>query len=573
MPTDAFCESLAGDLLHGYEVYERDFARITREAKARFEARDPAGAQKDALERLDLYRRSLEKLVPELKARLEREKPGYADWTALRDAYARLIRSRDDLELAETFYNSVVRRLRATVGSDSESEFTRSGVERRPAKLGKPVFKAYFREGETWRLVEEILSDYAFAAQHRDIAGDARRAAVEIDRHLLAAWGIARFDIIEMARPVFYRSNAAFLIGKVRRKDQIIPLAMALLHTERGVALDAVLLGSNEVSIIFSYTHSYFHVEAEVPHRLVGFLKSMLPHKPVAELYTSLGYNRHGKTELYRDLVRHLGASDDLFVPARGEKGMVMIVFTLPSYDVVFKVIRDRFGYTKKTTRQAVMEKYRLVFRHDRAGRLVDAQEFERLEFRKNRFSEDLLRELVEGAPSCVKVVGDHVVIDHLYTERRLTPLNLYLKEAGPEKAREAALDYGSAIKDLAKANIFPGDVLLKNFGVTRQERVVFYDYDELCLLTDCRIRRFEEARHPGEELEPEPWYYVGENDIFPEEFRTFLGLGGELKDAFTAAHSDLFSVEFWDGMQKRLRDGEVADIFPYKEARRLGKA
>src|SRR6185503_2509662 len=112
-----------------------------------------------------------------------------------------------------------------------------------------------------------------------------------------------------------------------------------------------------------------------------------------------------------------------------------------------------------------------------------------------------------------------------LYTERRMTPLNLYLREVDSRHAQDAIVDYGEAIKDLARTNIFPGDMLLKNFGVTRHRRVIFYDYDELCLLTTCHFRDLPAARDDLEETGAEPWYYVGPHDIFPEEFLTFLGL------------------------------------------------
>jgi isocitrate dehydrogenase kinase/phosphatase len=262
--------------------------------------------------------------------------------------------------------------------------------------------------------------------------------------------------------------------------------------------------------------------------------------------------------------------STDQFEAARGERGMVMMVFTLPSYDVVFKLIKDRFSYTKKTTREQVMDRYRLVFRHDRVGRLVDAQEFEHLEFRKERFSEDLLKELLETCAETVSVDGGRVVIKHLYTERRVHPLNLFVREAPPEQVSDAVLDYGNAIKDLAAANIFPGDLLLKNFGVTRHGRVVCYDYDELTLLTECNVREFPKPSSADEELEAEPWFYVGENDFFPSELKTFLGFQGELRRLFESAHADLFTVEFWAGMQRRLARAEWADFFPYRKSRRL---
>ena len=295
-----------------------------------------------------------------------------------------------------------------------------------------------------------------------------------------------------------------------------------------------------------------------------------MPRKPIAELYISLGYNKHGKTELYRDLLRHLERSTDQFQIAPGARGMVMLVFTLPSYDVVFKVIKDSFDEPKRTTRREVMRRYQLVFKHDRGGRLVDAQEFEYLRFAKDRFAPALLAALLEQAGQTVTVEGDEVVIKHLYTERRLTPLNLHFQQVAGEQATEAVIDYGQAIKDLAATNIFPGDILLKNFGVTRHGRIVFYDYDELCLLTECQFREMPQSDDMDDDVAGEPWYAVGENDVFPEELATFLGLPPHLRAIFTRYHGDLFGVDFWATVQARHAAGEIIDIVPYKESRRI---
>jgi len=237
---------------------------------------------------------------------------------------------------------------------------------------------------------------------------------------------------------------------------------------------------------------------------------------------------------------------------------------------VVFKVIRDSFGPAKTVTRRAVLDGYRLVFARDRVGRLADAQEFEHLEFPRARFAPAVLDELLREAPSAVAVDGDRVVVRHCYTERQVTPLNLFLDGADPAAARHAILDYGDAVKDLAAADIFAGDLLLKNFGVTRHGRVIFYDYDELCLLSDCRFRALPEPRTLEDELAAEPWFYVGEHDVFPEEFLPFMLPPCPLRDEFLSRHRDLLTVRFWTDMQARQRAGEIVDFLPYRPDRRL---
>lgn len=554
-----------------FDAYQTGFKAITRRAKERFTRCDWAAMQRDAVERLDLYKVRVDAIVAELDELLADQVKRRALWSAMRAHYATLVAARNDVELAETFFNSVTRRIFATIGVDVNVEFVAPGAAG-SHNGAPPIFRAYDQPGSAQELVDAILREVAFDVRYDDWERDTHRAGTVIERRL-AADGIAGIERCEMVRAVFYRNKGAYLVGRITSRGQTIPLLIALLNSERGITIDAVLLEQDDVSIVFSFARSYFHVEVDQPRPLIAFLRTIMPLKPIAELYTSLGYNKHGKTELYRDLLNHIAHSDDQFEIAPGERGMVMIVFTLPSFDVVFKIIKDRFSYPKTTTRQDVLNRYQLVFKHDRVGRLIDAQEFEHLSFARDRFAPALLDELLQVAAQSVTVEGDQVVIKHLYTERRMTPLNLYLQQASPEAARAAVIDYGYTIKDLVAANIFPGDILLKNFGVTRHGRVVFYDYDELCLVTDCHFREMPPPRSDEEEYDAEPWFFVGENDVFPSEFQTFLGLPPELRAIFTERHGDLFGVAFWQQMQQRQRAGEVIDVFPYRQSRRLERA
>ncbi len=564
----------AQTILLGFDEYHTEFKTITRRAKIRFEQRDWHGMFTDAAERLDLYRETVNRTVAELRELLGDRANNKLVWASMKAVYSGLIADRDDWELAETFFNSVTRRIFTTVGVDEQIEFVDTDFESPPTQARRSVYRTYRRAASTKALVEQILRDFAlrepFHVPFANLSRDAALAAREIESHLRAVGALRVVERAEMVRAVFYRGKAAYLIGRLFSGSHLLPLVIALLHEPEGIVIDAVLLEENEVSILFSFARSYFHVDVERPYDLVRFLKSIMPRKRVAELYISIGYNKHGKTELYRDILNHLATTDDRFEIAPGQRGMVMAVFTLPAYDLVFKVIRDRFPPPKRTTRREVKEKYHLVFKHDRAGRLVDAQEFEYLKFDRRRFTDELLDELGRVAGQTVYVDGDYVVIRHAYVERRVIPLDIYVREADEEAAEAAVIDYGNAIKDLAATNIFPGDMLLKNFGVTRHRRVVFYDYDELCLLTDCRFRRLPPARTLEDELSGEPWFHVGPNDIFPEEFPRFWGLKGRLLEVFLEHHADLFDAEFWQQMQERIRSGEVINIFPYPQHKRL---
>ena len=553
-----------------FAAYHDRYHEITRLAKSRFEQCDWHGLHNDGVERLELYREVVASTVSSLEPRVQEHFNDGEFWGEVKSEYSRLIAGRKDYELAETFFNSVTLRVANDGCIDSGIQYVGTEHPENGHGVEEHAYKAYAKDSATVERVGEMLLDCAFECEFRCLEEDAAQIAEAIERHLQDTAQGEPVESIEVARPLFYRGKGAYIVGRVRTFTHTSPLMICMSNGEAGAYVDAVLLTENEVSIMFSFARSYFHVNTDEPSAIVRFLKTIMPRKPVAELYTQLGYNKHGKTELYRDLMRHLQRSDDKFEIAPGERGMVMIVFTLPSYDVVFKIIKDRFDYPKSTTRQEVRNRYYLVFKHDRGGRLVDAQEFEHLRFSVDRFSPELLDELLSVASNTVSVDGDEVVIKHLYTERRLVPLNLYLNRVGQQAAHNAVVDYGQAIKDLAATNIFPGDILLKNFGVTRHGRVVFYDYDELCLLTECRFREMPESEDPDDYMSSEPWFSVDEADVFPEEMKTFLGLPPELAEIFVEHHGELFTADFWNGLQARHNAGEVLEVLPYKEHRRL---
>ena len=489
-------------------------------------------------------------------------------WAVVKARHAEGLAGHPEREVAQTFFNSVTRRIFSTVGADPAIEYLD------PSPSGDSAFDPHLIERHVAPrpeagLIRRVLEAYRWSVPYAQLDRDAEQVAA-ILRERLAERSEAGPVTIEMLRPVFYRNKGAYLVGRILQGDLMLPVVLPLIHAERGIVVDAVLMSEDEASVVFGFSWSYFRVDAPRPRAMVEFLRSIMPLKRTDELYTAIGFNKHGKTELYRSLMQDLEHPEARFALAEGEEGMVMAVFMLPSFNTVFKIIKDSFGAPKNTTRQAVIDKYHFVFVRDRVGRLADAQEFEHLEFPRRCFPEELLQYLLTVAAATVRVEDDRVIIRQLYTERRVIPLNLFLRDADEAAACEAVLDYGNAIKDLAAADIFTGDMLLKNFGVTRHGRVICYDYDELCLLSECHFRRLPQPSSIEEEFAAEPWFHVGENDVFPEEFRAFLVPPGRVRDAFLAAHGDLLDVELWRGVQRRLENGEVFDVFPYRRSVRL---
>ena len=567
-PDVARCARL---IYEGFERYNRQFRRITDRARRRFEERDWKGQIQDIGERVELY----DKWCLTIQHQLRRELDAAADrrecWRQVRDLYGSRLENVPDAGFMKTFFNSISRRTFGTMGADGMLEFIPPPPDEGLESLAKRRYPCWHEVETGFR---RVLRDFRFREPYRDAGRDAHFMATEVLDHAgrlgMDASGFQRLEFIDSH---FFQGARAYLVGRIIHRRLTLPIVVAFENTGDGIRVDAVLLEESQVSNVFSYTRSYYFTDPTSVVGAVQFLHSILPRKPIDELYTVLGRLRQGKTERFRIFSDHLGRSRDRFVHTEGDLGLVMHVFTLRSFNLVFKVIRDRFGYPKNTTREQVVSKYRLVSRHDHAGRLIDTQEFLNLKLPADRFEPGLLAELLEGAAETVRREGDDLILNRVYIERRVRPLNLYVREASPDGAVAAILDYGQAIKDLAETNIFPGDLLLKNFGVTASGRVVFYDYDEVALVTECRFRELPEPDDDFPLMDPGATHYIGPHDIFPEEFIKFLAMEADLRRAFLAAHGDLLTARYWRDVKNRRLAGEITHVIPYRRTVRARAA
>lgn len=558
-PDRKLITELSQIIYDGFVHYNNLFHRITRRARTRFERRDWQGHQQDIVARVDLYEKSVRRIVLALRRHMGTRVKDRELWNAIRTYFGRRLEKVPDAGFIKTFFNSVTRRIFGTVGVDAKLEFVSSNLNADIELLKSLNLKRYPFWGSTEKIFGAILNDFSFTVPYaKSINSDIIQF---VESKFSKKNEYLRFEFIDS---FFYQSERAYLIGRIIMRDSISPIVIAFKNTGKGIVIDAVLMSEEEVSIVFSYTRSYYFADPNSVVGAVHFIHSILPRKPIDELYTVLGRLRQGKTERHRIFTEHLKSTSDQFVHTDGDRGLVMIVFTLPSYDLVFKIIRNKFGYPKTITRSQVIEKYKLVSKHDRAGRMIDTQEFLNLKFPVNRFSTELLDELLQEASNSVEVVDDNLLIKHVYIERRVRPLNLYINEVSREKAEQAVLDYGQALKDLARTNIFPGDLLLKNFGVTRHSRIIFYDYDEVSLITACNFRDIPNANNDVDELRSEAWYYVAPNDMFPEEFIKFLSMDKELRSLFLVVHGELLTAEYWREIKSLHQSGKVSLVVPY---------
>ena len=617
---------IAKAMMDGFNRHYRLFRTESARAKHRFETADWHGQQRAQRERIEFY----DLRVKECSNRLEREfkagEQGMDIWQQIKLHYIGLLVNHHQPELAETFFNSVTTKILHRSYFQNDFIFVRPAVSteyiENDESEKRPTYRSYYPGEESltqvlMRMVQDFELRLGFDDLPRDVASVAERLAARLGDAKLRA----NFQI-QVLTGLFFRNKGCYIVGKLINGFNELAFALPVLHGEPRVpvrpqpedrpfggdaaavlgqtssklVIDALLLGEDDLLVLFSFARAYFMVDMEIPSAYVQFLRSMMPRKPRNEIYNALGLAKQGKTLFYRDYLHHQRHSTDKFRIAPGIKGMVMLVFDLPSFPYVFKVIKDYYPPQKDTSRAQIKSKYLLVKQHDRVGRMADTLEYSEVAFPRDRFSDALIAEIEKFAPSQLEISDRdadgkmEVIIKHLYIERRMIPLNIYLQEAfdaggadpanltvaamrAREQIERGVVEYGNAIKDLVAANIFPGDMLWKNFGITRNGKVVFYDYDEIEYITDCKFRKVPTPRNEEEEMSGEIWYSVGPKDVFPETFAPFLLGNPMVRAVFMKHHADLLDAAFWQSHQARIAEGHVHDVFPYERERRLGRA
>ena len=564
---------IARTILDGFDKHYHLFRASSQRAKQQFETGDWKAAQIAARERIGYYDTRVRECVQAMEDEYAEEDLSDEVWREVKLHYMGMLIDHLRPELAETFFNTVCTKLLHRNYYHNDFIFVRpaTSTEYLESEDTPPSYRVYYPATDGLNFtIKRIVTNFQLNAKFEDLDRD----VALVEARLRENFGPAKLEPnhqIQVLASLFYRNKSAYIIGKGINGNKEYPFVIPVMHKRKAeLVLDTVIFDTMLITVLFSFTRAYFMVDMEVPSAYVQFIRSILPKKPRSEIYTMIGLQKHGKNLFYRDFLHHLKYSSDRIEAAPGIRGLVMLVFALPSFPYVFKLIKDSFPPPKETTKALIKEKYLLVKNHDRVGRMADTLEYSDVAFPRARFSEELLAEIRQYAPSLLEVNDDEVVIKHLYIERRMTPLNIWLTEAergGDMAAMEHGLkEYGSAIKDLVAANIFPGDMLYKNFGVTRHGRVVFYDYDEIEYITDCNFRKIPLPRNEEDEMSAEPWYPIAKNDVFPEQFGTFLLGNNNVRKYFMKHHADLLTAEYWQARKKRIVDGKVDDVFPYPQ-------
>lgn len=578
-------KQIAQTILEGYNRHFRIFSEITSGAKQRFEKADWKAERVNSRLRIEFYDKRVDESIEILRYQFEIDPFDDALWYLVKSYYTLLLQNHQQPELAETFYNSLFCRVFSKKYFHNKFIFVRSSVSTNYISSDVPSYRAYYPAKSGFLTsIRSALTQFGLDLPFEDIDRDTRFIAKDIFNIFKKARNSKKYKRkaelnfqFQVINALFYRNKAAYIVGKGINGHEEYPFAIPLLNNEKGgVYVDAFLLGEDSIARLFSFSYAYFMVLHPVPSAIVYFLNKLMPQKEIEALYSSIGLHKQGKNYFYRGFLHHLEYSSDEFILAPGIPGMVMSVFTLPSYPYVFKIIRDSFAPPKELTRDEVEAKYQLVKKHDRVGRMADMLEYSHVSLPFDRFTPELLEDLQQTCANSISIENNRLMLDHVYIERRMLPLNLEIELAGKENDDERIdqliKSYGDAIKELCAANIFPGDLLFKNFGVTRLNRVVFYDYDEIVYLTECNFRKIPKPRHPEDLMASEPWYSVAPNDVFPEEFGRFLLNNDKVRKSFMHYHADLLDADFWISKQQNIEQGIYEDVFPYLNRYRFNK-
>ncbi|HAX8195047.1 TPA: bifunctional isocitrate dehydrogenase kinase/phosphatase [Escherichia coli] len=561
---------IAQTILQGFDAQYGRFLEVTSGAQQRFEQADWHAVQQAMKNRIHLYDHHVGLVVEQLRCITNGQSTDAAFLLRVKEHYTRLLPDYPRFEIAESFFNSVYCRLFDHRSLTPERLFIFSSQpERRFRTIPRPLAKDFHPDHGWESLLMRVISDLPLRLRWQNKSRDIHY----IIRHLTETLGTDNLaeSHLQVANELFYRNKGAWLVGKLITPSGTLPFLLPIHQTDDGeLFIDTCLTTTAEASIVFGFARSYFMVYAPLPAALVEWLREILPGKTTAELYMAIGCQKHAKTESYREYLVYLQGCNEQFIEAPGIRGMVMLVFTLPGFDRVFKVIKDRFAPQKEMSAAHVRACYQLVKEHDRVGRMADTQEFENFVLEKRHISPALMELLLQEAAEKITDLGEQIVIRHLYIERRMVPLNIWLEQVEGQQLRDAIEEYGNAIRQLAAANIFPGDMLFKNFGVTRHGRVVFYDYDEICYMTEVNFRDIPPPRYPEDELASEPWYSVSPGDVFPEEFRHWLCADPRIGPLFEEMHADLFRADYWRALQNRIREGHVEDVYAYRRRQRF---
>ena len=568
---------IALTLIQGFNKHYTLFRQTCREAKTRFEHGDWLGVHRAVKERIRFYDDRVDECVERLHSEFDVENIDDATWQQIKLLYIGLLLNHKQPELAETFFNSVTTKILHRTYFHNDFIFVRPTISTENLEADTdPTYRSYYAKEDGLRgAIHSILTDFNWQRPFADLDRDIDAIYNAVRRFLK---GMPPREVnfqIQVLASAFYRNKAAYIIGKAINGATETPFAIPVMHNEEGkLVVDTILLDAWRIGLLFSLSRAYFMVDMEVPSGYVQFLRAIMPNKPRSEIYIMLGLGKQGKTMFFRDFIYHLHHSEDSFIMAPGIRGLVMLVFTLPSYPYVFKIIKDVFGSSKEMDQATVKRKFMMVKQVDRVGRMADTLEFSNVLFPLKRFDDEVLDELLRLAPSKFEIDGDQLIIKHVYIERRMEPLNIHLdrmdKSNNVDGMEHAIREYGSAIRELAQANIFPGDMLWKNFGVTRYGRVVFYDYDEIEYMTDINFRKIPPAPDFETEMSGEVWYPVNRGDVFPEEFATFLLGSPMVRKLFMKHHKDLLTPKFWQEAQEKIRSGHVEDFFPYPQELRF---
>jgi isocitrate dehydrogenase kinase/phosphatase len=558
---------VAAWIFDSFTGFYAEFQRLTWLAQTAFEERDPAAAVAGGTTRLGLYDATVHALADDVRRCYPSLMESDALWLTVEDTYRRKAQDRYDGDLAIAFLQSLWRRVHH--GEWRPVDYTLGELSRPVARREDAIATIHCRGPLEATVVRELLAVGNLALPYRDLEADAVLVAQRLNDSLAA--DTLPPERVEMIRGCFFRNRGAYLVGRLLFQDgRVKPLVIALHNGEEGLIARAVLVTVPHVHNLFNTTQAAFHVTNLHYHEIAELLLSIMPRRPLGLQYAIFGYYHFSKVAIMSEITRQLAQSGEVLDTAPGSPGTVAMAFNAPCLAYVLKVIRDRptdgYKWGQFPGPAAVLDKYERVHRINRTGSMLDNTIFYNLKLDRAWFNPRLLDDLLSAAGNAVRLQGKAVIFRYLVVQRTLSPLNIYLRTAAPEKARRVISNLGHCIRNNAAANLFNRDFDARNYGVTRYLKVYLYDYDAVEALTDMKVRTNTD-RVDGEEGPPD-WFFESGFVFLPEEMEAGLCIADrELCRAFRTEHAELLTVRYWEELQAAHRSGRVPGVRTYPES------
>ena len=557
-----------------FDDFYQALCEYPHRAQRAFENMDPQDSVGISHERLRLYSDFILAHGPRIKSAFPQLAEDAGLWDQFDQLFRVLIAARYEADIAFGFAHSIRRNIFHGVWKPVAYTFSRP-VRNRYMSMAQAHQRFELGDGLSPSLFTTALQILRFKAPFRDLHGDAQAVSERCKQLLQSAESdVGEPVALEILEGGFFRDITAFLVGRLEwSSGRFTPFVLALLNSDDGIYVDALLHETSDVHNLFSSTLANFHVTNPLYYQICVFLYSLMPLRPLGLHYSTIGFNHVGKVAIINDIEQQLQETSSHFASSPGFDGTVAIGFTFESCTYHLKVIRDTptksYKWGEFAGVEAVLDKYKTVHEINRTGSMLDNVMYFNLKMDRAFFAEELLDDLIQNASQSVQVEKEWVLFKALIVQLKIIPLPVYFETATEAQTRQVVENLGHCIKNNIAGNIFNKDLDARNYGVGRFNKVFLFDYDAVEKLTDITLDTNLNMEE-GEEDIPD-WFFSDQFVFLPEELESGLQITGRAaRRHFRDYHADILTLDYWQNAQQSLLQGEVLGLRTYPGARKL---